>query len=143
MLAAPVQEIEILHQQRHALNAMQIEPGASVSVATSGRLFDIRAEFEVGQAKVFGLQIGDTKILYDAGKADLMGMPLKPDAGKIRLQILVDRPSLEICGNDGRVYQTRAFRSDNEIESIQVFASEAPVKVNLLEVYELKSIWTK
>lgn len=143
MLAAPVREIEILHQQRHALNAMQIEPGASVSVATSGRLFDIRAEFEVGQAKAFGLQIGDTKILYDAGKADLMGMPLKPDAGKIRLQILVDRPSLEICGNDGRVYQTRAFRSDNEIDSIQVFASEGPVKVNLLEVYELKSIWTK
>jgi fructan beta-fructosidase len=143
MRAAPVKEIELLHHRKHALNPMQVEPGASVSVATSGRLFDIRAEFEVGQAKAFGLQIGDTKVIYDAAKADLMGMPLKPEAGKIRLQILVDRPSLEICGNDGCVYQTRAFRSDSEIDTIQVFAHEAPVQVNSLEVYELNSIWSK
>jgi len=143
MRAAPVPEIELLHHRKHRLNPMQVEPGASVSMATSGRLFDIRAEFEVGQARAFGLQIGDTRIMYDAAKADLMGMPLKPEAGKIRLQILVDRPSLEICGNDGCVYQTRAFRSANEIDSIQVFADEAPVQVNLLEVYELNSIWSK
>lgn len=143
LLAKPIQEIERLHQQRHSLSAMQVAPGASVAVATSGRLFDVRAEFEVGKAPTFGLQIGDTKIVYEVAKAELLGMPLKPVAGKIRLQILVDRSSLEICGNDGRVYQTRAFRSDAEIDSIQVFTSEAPVQLNSLDVYELKSIWTR
>jgi fructan beta-fructosidase len=141
MLAAPVKEIELLHQRKHALQTVQVQPGEPVTVPTRGRLFDIRAEFEVGQASVFGLQIGDTRVTYDAAKADLMGMPLKPVEGKIRIQILVDRPSMEICGNDGRVYQTRAFRSEDEIEAIQVFAEGQPVQLNRLEIHELKSIW--
>jgi fructan beta-fructosidase len=49
MLAAPVKEIELLHQRKHALQAVQVRPGESVTVATRGRLFDIRAEFEVGR----------------------------------------------------------------------------------------------
>jgi fructan beta-fructosidase len=141
MLAAPVKEIELLHQRKHALQTVQVQPGEPVTVPTRGRLFDIRAEFEVGQASVFGLQIGDTRVTYDAAKADLMGMPLKPVEGKIRIQILVDRPSMEICGNDGRVYQTRAFRSKDEIEAIHVFAEGQPVQLNRLEIHELKSIW--
>jgi fructan beta-fructosidase len=141
MLAAPVKEIELLHQRKHALQTVQVQPGEPVTVPTRGRLFDIRAEFEVGQASVFGLQIGDTRVTYDAAKADLMGMPLKPVEGKIRIQILVDRPSMEICGNHGRVYQTRAFRSKDEIEAIHVFAEGQPVQLNRLEIHELKSIW--
>ena len=141
MLAAPVKEMELLHLRKHALQAVQVQPGEPLAVPTRGRLFDIRAEFEVGQSSAFGLQIGDTRVTYDAAKSELMGMPLKPVAGKIRIQILVDRPSMEICGNDGRVYQTRAFRSEDEIEAIQVFAEGHPVQLNRLEIHELKSIW--
>jgi fructan beta-fructosidase len=143
MYARPVKEIELLHDTRHTLGSTSIEPDTPVSLETSGRLFDIRAEFEVGDAATFGLQIGETKVVYDAGEADLMGMPLEPEQGRIRMQILVDRPAMEICGNDGRVYQTRAFRSDGEIDRIQVMAEESPVQLNSLEVYELRSAWPK
>ncbi len=36
----------------------------------------------------------------------LLGADLKPVDGKISMQVIVDRPMMEICGNDGRVYIT-------------------------------------
>jgi hypothetical protein len=143
MFAAPIQEIELLHKRKLALGAARIEPGAPASVATSGRLFDVRAQFDVGQAKTFGLEIGPARVTYDAASARLMDMPLAPAGGKIRLQVLVDRPSIEICGNDGRVYRTQALPGAGEIDRIRVFADESPVQLDSLEVYELNSAWSR
>ncbi len=143
MFAEPVKEIARLHTKQHALGRTVVKPDAPASVETSGRLFDIRATFSVHNAKTFGIQVGDRKVTYDASKAKLEGMPLEPVDGKIRMQILVDHPSIEICGNDGRVVQTRAFRSDGPIESICAFAEGGPVTLLSLEVYELKSAWPK
>jgi fructan beta-fructosidase len=143
MFAAPIQEIELLHKRKLALGAARIEPGAPASVATSGRLFDIRAQFDVGQAKTFGLEIGPARVTYDAASSRLMDMPLAPAGGKIRLQVLVDRPSIEICGNDGRMYQTQTLPGTGEIDRIRVFADESPVQLDSLEVYELNSAWSR
>ena len=70
-------------------------------------------------------------------------MPLQPVEGKVRVQILVDRPSIEICGNGGRVYKTDSFRSQGPIEAIEVFAEGGAVRVESVEVYELKSAWKR
>jgi len=141
MFAKPVKEIALLHGKKHALGRTVVKPDAPASVATSGRLFDIRATFAVGEAKAFGVQVADTRVVYDAAKANLAGMPLEPVDGKIRMQILVDRPSMEICANDGRVYQTSPFHTEDAIESIRVFADGSPAELVSLEVYELKSAW--
>ena len=141
MFAEPVKEIAGLHAKKHTLGRTAVAPDAPASVATAGRLFDIRAVFAVGDAKAFGIQVADTKVIYDAAKADLAGMPLAPVDGKIRMQILVDRPSMEIVGNGGRVVQTRVFQSDGPVESIRVFAEGGPVTLESLEVFELKSAW--
>jgi len=141
MFAEPVKEIALLHKKRHALGRTVVKPDVPASVGVSGRLFDIRARFAVGDAKAFGLQVGGTKVTYDAAKATLEGMPLKPVDGKIHMQILVDRPSIEVFGNAGRAVQTRAFRSDGPIESIRAFAEGGPVTLLSLEVWELESAW--
>jgi len=142
MFAKPIKEIALLHKKKHALGRTAVKPDAPASVKTAGRLFDIRATFDVGdKAKTFGVQVGDRKVTYDVAKAKLEGMPLAPVDGKITMQILVDRPMIEVCGNDGRVYQTKPFHSKDEIESVRAFAGGGPVDLVSLEVYELKSIW--
>ncbi len=141
MFAQPVKEIELLHEKKHALANVVAKADKPVAVKTSGRLFDIRAELTVGDAKRFGLKIGERTVVYDAAEATLDGMPLAPIDGKVRVQILVDRPSIEIWGNDGRAVKTESFRSEGPIESIEVFAEDGSVKVNSLEVNELKSSW--
>lgn len=143
MFAEPVKEIELLHAKKLSLDKKPIEPEKPASIATAGRLFDIRAEFTVGDAKSFGLEIGGERVLYDAAKGELAGMPLRPIDGKIRVQILVDRPSIEVCGNDGRVYLTRPFRNEGEITAIRAFAEGGSATLNSLEVYELRSAWKR
>ena len=139
MFVKPVNEIELLHDKASSVADKTVTPESPVSVATTGHLFDIRVEFKLDDAKAFGLQIGDTEILYDVAQAKLMDMPLKPVDGKIQLQVLVDRSSLEVCGNDGRVYKTMPFKSPNGIDSIRVFSRGGSTEVQSLKVYQLRS----
>ena len=70
--------------------------------------------------------------------------PLKPEKGKIRMQILVDRNSVEVFGNDGRVYIPIRAVGDmlsKNSKSIELFSRGGNTKLVDLAVYELKSAW--
>ena len=98
-----------------------------------------------GIANWIGLAFGGENVVYDVKAAKLDWAPLKPVNGKISMQVLVDRPMLEICGNDGRVYITkkRANPGPADIPAIKAFATGGSAKLVQLEVNELKSIWKK
>jgi sucrose-6-phosphate hydrolase SacC (GH32 family) len=66
---------------------------------------------------------------------------MKPLGGRIRLQILVDRASIEIFGNDGRVYMPIGVIPPDDNTSLEFFTKGAAVRVNKLDVFELESIW--
>ena len=68
---------------------------------------------------------------------------LEPTAGKITLQVLVDRSSLEIFSGDGRVNMAYCISPRAEKKNLAVFAEGGPATVRSLEVWELKSIWSK
>ena len=69
-----------------------------------------------------------------------VGAPLAPVDGKISMQLLVDRPMVEVCGNDGRVFITQPFNGA-PVESVEAFCTGGGAKLESFEVYELKSIW--
>jgi len=141
LFAEPVRELETLRRRGHVLGENALRDGEPVSLDVTGRLFDVRATFAVGDAERFGLDLGGTRIVYDAAKHELAGMPLDPEDGRIHLQLVVDRPSLEVCGNRGRVYLTRSFRPGGEVRSIGAFAEGGAATLLGLEVYELESAW--
>ena len=143
MFAHPVKEIELLHDKAYVQSDVVLKADQPLEVPMTGQLFDIRAEFTVGQAKAFGLSIGARKVTYDVAKQILEGMPLKPSEGRIRVQLLVDRPSLEICGNGGRAYLTASLPNDGHDRGIQAFSDGADTRLIKLEVYTLKSAWKR
>lgn len=110
-----------------------------VDIAGLGQLFDIRATFEVGDAYYIGLQIGNERVMYDAKINKLNDVTLEPVNGKVTMEVLVDRPMMEIIGNQGRVYITKS-RQPGEVSSIQAFANGGQSKLIKLEAYELLSI---
>jgi len=140
MFAEPIKEIEKLHSKAYSEQNKVLADGSSVDLAVSGPLFNVRATFEVGSASRIGLQIGDERVVYDAKANNLDGATLKPIDGKVTLQVLVDRPMMEVIGNDGRVFITKP-RQPGEVSSIQVFANGGNAKLITLEVFELNSIW--
>ena len=137
----PVEEIEKIHRKKHSLSIRKLTPTSPVTVDVSGSLFDIRASFRPGQAKRIGMDIGCDVVAYDVNGKKLNGADLKPDHGIITMQILVDRPMLEICGNQGRVVITSARKHHGDVRSIKIFSEGGEAELINLEVHELESIW--
>ena len=65
---------------------------------------------------------------------------MEPSDGRIRLAILLDRTSIEVFGNDGRVPMTTCFLPKPD-KSVEAFARGGAAKIVSLQVYELQSAW--
>ncbi len=61
--------------------------------------------------------------------------------GTVRLEILVDRTSIEVFGNDGRVYMPVHAIPPDGARSLALFAKGGSAKLISLEVFELDSAW--
>jgi fructan beta-fructosidase len=60
---------------------------------------------------------------------------------KIRLELLVDRTSIEIFGNDGKIYMPIGVILVDNSKSLEIFTKGGNTEVKSLEVYELRSVW--
>jgi fructan beta-fructosidase len=145
MFAYPIKEIKSIHGTEHAWTDVQLKPGQNILTGVGGELFDIDAKFDVGDADEFGFLINGYSVKYNVEKNELScGRPkaeLKPIDGKVRLRILVDRVSIEVFANEGRVYMPiRAIPQPDE-RGLEVFTKGGKTKLENLEIYELKSVW--
>jgi fructan beta-fructosidase len=143
MFAEPIIQIEMLYTKKHKISNRILVENSPVTLRPEGGLFDIRATFELGDASKLGLIFGDEDVSYDVKKSMLNEAPLKPIDGKVSIRVLVDRPMLEIIGNDGCVYITRKRNNPGPdgIDAIKAYAAGGNATLVKLEVNELKSIW--
>lgn len=141
MFAEPVKEIEKLHKKKHTAKQKQLAEGKSVELDVSGDIFDIRTTFEIGNATAVGLDIGGERVTYNVNGNNLNGAAMKPVDGKVTIQVLVDRPILEICGNKGRVFITRPRGKKGDVKTVEAFAIGRTARLISLEANELESIW--
>ncbi|MHC4325037.1 MAG: glycoside hydrolase family 32 protein [Planctomycetota bacterium] len=145
MFAWPVKEIESIHGKEHAWTDVQLKPGQNILSGVKGELFDIDSEFDAGDADEFGFLINGFSVKYNVDKNQLScgdsRAKLKPAGGKIRLRILVDRVSIEIFANDGRIYMPIRAISESDERTLEVFAKGGNIKISYLKIHKLKSIW--
>ena len=80
---------------------------------------------------------------FDVAKNKLNGADMKPVDGKVSMQVIVDRPMIEICGNDGAVYITSSRAKRGDVPAVTAFAEGGAAKLLSLEAHELNSIWKK
>ncbi len=122
-----------------------VGPSTNPLADIRGDLFDLRAQFTAGPTGEVRLVIRGMPVIYDAAKHELVcgdrRNPLPPVNGKVRLQLLVDRTSLEIFGNDGLLYMPMAAKFGAEDHTLALTANGATVRFDSLEVTELRSMW--
>ena len=158
MFAYPVKEIENLHGKAYKFNNKKLEPGENPLKKIEGNLFDIDAEIELGDAEEVGFEINGFPVTYDVKKKLLTGgtgeegdqfsqgetiAKLSPIDGKIKLRMLVDRPSVEIFANDGRIYMPMQAVRDLSNKSLKIYAKGGNANIEKLTVHKIKSIWPK
>ena len=57
------------------------------------------------------------------------------------MRVLLDRPSIEIFGNDGRIVITAQRGLKGEVGTVKAFTEGGTAKLISLEVNELESVW--
>jgi sucrose-6-phosphate hydrolase SacC (GH32 family) len=141
MFAQPIDEIKKIYSKNWIYQEKVIGEGhhSIMEENVDYGLYDISVEFEIGSAERFGLLIKNIQITYDINEQKLYCQEryalLKPMDGKIKLRILVDRTTLEIFANDGRIYIP--VRTSIKISDISVDISKWGTDLNISEFIEL------
>ncbi|MHC4236969.1 MAG: GH32 C-terminal domain-containing protein [Planctomycetota bacterium] len=146
MFAYPVKEIEKLYAKEHEWTKVAIAADGSIPApGIEGELFDIEAVLNVGDAEELGLSIRGKEIVYNTKEEQLVfgesRAPLKAKDGNIRLRCIVDRTSVDIFANGGRIYMPCKLRADDDNKSIAAFARGGKAEITSLKLRELESIW--
>ena len=143
----PVCEIETVRAKEQKWEGVTLNPGDDLLSDIKGELFDIRAEIEPAGAS-FEISVGGRVVRYDVAREELIcpdfakwRAPLRLIDGRVKIQILVDRTSLEIYGNDGEASMTYFCVPDQSKPILSITAAGGPVNVVSLEVHGLKSAW--
>ena len=149
----PVREIENIHGEHQSWNDLTVKPGDNPLSSLEGEIYHIIAEFQVdkGTDGEFGFNLRGTEIMYHTGNnmltavcpSDDMNREVKllPDNGMIRMEILLDRASVEAFANNGEIPMAFYNLPGKEIREISLTCKEGNVFLKSLDVYELNSIW--
>jgi fructan beta-fructosidase len=145
LLAYPVKELASLRAQSHTIRAQPLNPGANPLAEVKAELVDLTAELACGDADEVGFHLRGVTVRYDVKRAELScndkKAPLEPVAGKIRLRLLVDRTSIDIFGNDGRLYMPMGVIVPQHDLSLEVYVRGGSASIHWLQVHELNSAW--
>jgi len=149
----PIKEIELLHGKGEVYENKNLIPGINKNLLNSikGDCFHIVGSFKVKTADSFGFVVrldktnNGIEIMYNVKSKTLICMGksavVEPVDGVVKLEILLDRASLEIFANDGKVAMSSGFNSTEKANGIYLFNIGGEVLVEKLEVYPMKSIW--
>ena len=141
----PVKEIGVLRTKQHAFTNKLLKPSENLLRDMQGELFEIKAEIELDGATSFGLRARGEAIDYDVAAKTVKALgakgPLEPINNRIKLHVLVDRATLEVFGNDGKLSMSSCFLQDPDNKSLEIYTVGGNIKVISLVVYELKSSW--
>jgi fructan beta-fructosidase len=145
MFAVPVAELATLRLRKIALEDQDPSSIAKSLTGIFGDFFEIRAIADVAGDAVLTLTVRGVPIIYDVAKKTLTcgdkTAPLAPESDRLTLQILVDRGSIEIFGNDGRVAISHGVIPQRGVRPISASVSGQSARFRLFEVNELKSVW--
>ena len=116
MYASPVEEIKSLYGKEYNWFDLTLTPGENLLEEVKSRFIDIRIELTPSDAEELKFIINGRQITYHVEDKLLISeeqkAPLIPMNDKINLRILVDVMSVEVFGNDGRIYMP--LQTDSE-----------------------------
>ena len=139
----PVQELASLRQEAQEWQDLMLHPCTDALIECEGDLFEIHAQIEVGIRSEVTLMIRGEPLVYNALTHSLSCLgqecDLLPVHGCIDLHLLIDRTSIEVFAQAGKVSFTSCFLPDPANTHIALRGSDA--RILELRVYPLRSAW--
>ena len=155
LMRKPVKEIALLHEKGEVWENKNLIPGIQKNLlhGIKGDCFHIIGTFNVKNIDSFGFVVrldkekNGAEIMYTAKSNTLtclgQSTVIQPIDGIIKLEILLDRSSLELFANDGKVALSSSFITTQNADGVYLFNIGGELLVEKLEIYPMKSIWQK
>ena len=151
----PIREVECLRGPVQEWSNLDLTGDQAVIPETDHDLLEIRLDIDVpaeplvlaegGWGGGLVLNIRGTELRYNAvfKRIEVMDkeVGLLPIDGVASLQILVDRTSIEVFGNDGEVSMTFGFLPGAYDQVLRLAGDRGGATVRAFSVTELKSVW--
>jgi sucrose-6-phosphate hydrolase SacC (GH32 family) len=160
----PIPELQQLRDEHQTWRDQLITPNSDLLGDVRGEALEIQAEFQIDDLEEvdrFGFRVragedeattvgyaAKSRTLYvdRAQSGDVDFSPafsgtytaeMEPMDSLIRLHILVDRSSVEVFGNDGRVVFTTQVFPSSESLGIELFVDGKQIRLNALDIWTL------
>jgi len=149
----PIGAISLLHDKGLNKKNKNIIPGLKGNIVggISGETIHIITKINPKSSDSFGFIVRNgkkeqgTEIRYDVNKKTIECMcgnaVVEPRDGSIKLEILIDRSSIEIFANDGEVVLSSCFTPEEKDKILTFWTQGGEVMVDDMEAYELKTVW--
>ena len=141
----PIEELKDLRTKTQQWNNLGLNKTNNPLSALNKELYELELTFIPGENSMTILDLRGVKISYDALKEEIsindIKTQLKLENGQIKLQIFVDRTSIEVYGNGGMIYLPLINMMPQNNHSYGIIAVQGNSEVKSLKVHELKSIW--
>ncbi|MEN8115781.1 MAG: glycoside hydrolase family 32 protein [Bacteroidota bacterium] len=153
LIRQPIKEVETLYGKQYKWDNKNLIPGINENILkkVKGDCLHIIGEFDIKTSDNFGLMLRHSKkkpgteILYNVkrGTLSVLGctVPLMPIDNKIKLDILLDRASIEIYANDGQAVVSNCFTPDEKSLDVLLFTNGGELGVDKLDIYKMESVW--
>ena len=147
LYAWPVREMETLYDKTSRIEPIALKAEGSVLPGVEAGELDLSAEFEIGSVTTeLGIVVRGFPVWFDVRSNMLRCLnqfaPLESERGKIKLRLLIDRVSIEIFANDGRVYMPMCnVLPKKDDRSVTVYAKGGDARLVSMTVHTLKSAW--
>ncbi|MFH1730293.1 MAG: glycoside hydrolase family 32 protein [Planctomycetota bacterium] len=139
----PVKEIESLYKKKHKIEKARLKPGDNPLKDIKAELIDLYADITVGSARKIAFNLRGSPVSFHGNTLGTVRgrAPLKPQDGRITVRILIDRGSVEVFGNEGRLSLTTYALHEPENLNLSLTVEGGEAMLNKLVVNELKSAW--
>jgi sucrose-6-phosphate hydrolase SacC (GH32 family) len=141
----PVREIEKLYGREHKWTDKPILRGDAPLPGVNTDLLDITAEIDHGNSAELGITINGQDISYAPaqGRITALGQSaiLQGNDPNLKLRILVDRTSVEVFVNGGRVSLSSCFVPDPGKRTITTHSAGGSARFINLSIRELRPAW--
>jgi len=144
---SPVREIESLRVKSHAWKDLVVRPGEDPLAPVKAELLDIEADIALGDAAEVGWELRGQRLSYSVKdcKLSLLGKSAEAPSenGRLRVRVLVDRTSVEVFANEGKVPMSFCWLPEPGDRRLGFYAAGGSARLVSLQVHELKSAWAR
>jgi fructan beta-fructosidase len=146
LCSTPIAEITNNAVNTYTWSNLNLSPGSNPLSGIRGALFDLKTQFTAGSAQTITFSFQNVTVTYNATTQQIScnghTQSLPPVGGSVQLEIIVDRDTIEIYGNNGELYMPLPASNSSGNSLISLACTGGNATFNSLTVNKLKSIWT-